>query len=411
MRKANTAISEVKINGAIFYRLTYPSANGRKREHFAKEKDAQKRLKEIKAEQKQFGQSVTAMTSTTRADAVAAEKILEGTGLTLVEIARAALEEKRRKESGKPMAEAVEAFMQSRGDRSGEYLATLKSRAAYISNFFADRTTTSLTVEDCQRMLDGLAATSEPGTVRHYRTQLSMFFKFWASRKWIDEDSNPAKKTTTVKVTSQEAAILTPQETATLLSVCHRDIRPGVILATFCGLRNAEIERLDWKAVDLAQGTVTIGAGIAKTGSRRVCPLPENARAWLAPFAQQSGNVWPSDPTKARDLWTLSRINAGYGPFFTDYPPALAAQLDPKTKKPRKDLKPWPANALRHSAISYRLALEKDLPKIAYESGNSPKIIQAHYNGLASPQAAKAFFDIMPDEAANIERPKFNKAA
>ena len=60
-------------------------------------------MKEIKDEQKRFGLSVTAMSSTTRADAAAAEKILTDTGLTLVEIARAAVEEKRRKESGKPI--------------------------------------------------------------------------------------------------------------------------------------------------------------------------------------------------------------------------------------------------------------------------------------------------------------------
>lgn len=409
MRTAKTAISQIKMNGRPTFRLTYATPTGRKREHFSDRKEAEARMKEVKSDQARFGLSVTAMTSTTRADAAAAERILVGTGLTLVELARTAVEKKRREDSGKPMPEAVAAFMQDRSKLSGEYLATLKSRATYISNFFAGRTTSSITAADCQLMLDGLAGTFSPGTVRHYRTQLSMLFAFCESRGWIT--SNPAKKTTKVKVTSQEVAILTPQEAATLLSVCHRDIRPGVIIATFCGLRNAEIERLDWKAISLAQGIITIGAGVAKTNSRRVVTIPENAKAWLAPYAQESGNVWPSDPTKARDLWTLSRVNAGYGPFFSDYPPARDAQLDPKTKKTRKDLKPWPANALRHSAISYRLAMTPDLPKLAYESGNSPAIIQRHYNGLATPQAAKLFFDIMPTVAGNITHALFNKAA
>ncbi|MFA7344900.1 MAG: hypothetical protein WC003_11390 [Terrimicrobiaceae bacterium] len=409
MRKANTAISELKINGVTRYRVTYPTATGRKRELYVDKKKAESRLKEIKEEQKRFGLSVTAMTSTTRADAVAAEKILAGTGLTLVEIARAAVEEKRRKESGEPMSDAVKAFEQSRADRSDEYRATLKSRSTYISKFFADRTTSSITADDCQRMLDGLAATSSPATVRHYRTQLSMFFSFCESRGWIT--GNPAKRTSKVTVTGREAAILTPQEAATLLSVCHPEIFPGVVLAMFCGLRQAEIERLDWKAISLAQGDITIGAGVAKTNSRRVVTIPANAKAWLASYAKKEGKVWPSDLTKARDLWTLSRINAGYGPFFTDYPPAWAAQIDPQTETTRKDLKPWPANALRHSAISYRLAQKKNLAAIAYEAGNSPKIIQAHYNGLATPQAARLFFDIMPTMGEKVTHAKFNKAA
>ena len=409
MRKANTAISEVKISGVPTFRLTYPTATGRKREHFVDRKKAEKRLKEIKDEQKRFGLSVTAMTSTTRADAAAAEKILEGTGLTLVEVARAMVEQLQKEQAGVPVADAIEAFMQSRSSRSGRYLSTLKGRAAYISNFFAGRTTAGIKASDCQQLLDGLAATQSPRTVSHYRTHLSVFLKFCEAREWID--SNPAKRTEKVMVPGQETAILTSQEAATFLSVCHRDILPGVILAMFCGLRQAEIERLDWKAVDLAQGIITIGAGVAKTNSRRVVPIPENAKAWLAPYAQESGNVWPSDQTKARDLWTLSRINAGYGPFFTDYPPARAAQLDPKTEKARKDLKPWPHNALRHSAISYRLAMTSDLAKTACESGNSPAIIKKHYDALATPQAAKLFFDILPAEAGNIARPRFNKAA
>ena len=397
MRKASTGICEVMINGRTRYRVTYPTAEGRKREHFADKKKAEDRLKEVRQEQKQFGLSVTAMTSATRADAIAAEKILSGTGLTLVEIARAAVKEKSLKESGKPMSDAVAAFELSRADRSAKYRATLKSRATFIANFFANRNTSSITAEDCQSLLDGLAATSSPGTVRHYRTQLSMLFAFCEARGWIT--GNPAKLTAKVTVRGKEAAILTPTEAATLLSVCHPDILAGVVIALFCGLRQSEIERLDWQAVSIAQGNITVGAGVTKTNSRRVVTIPANAKAWLASCSKKEGKLWPPDLTKARDLWTLSRVRAGYGPFFSDYPPARAAQIDPQTGKTRKDLKPWPANALRHSAISYRLALKKNLAEIAYEAGNSPKIVQSHYNGLATPQAAKAFFAIMPAAA------------
>jgi len=275
MRKASTAISELKIRGVTRYRVTYPTATGRKRELYVDRKKAERRLKEVKDEQKRFGQSVTAMTSTTRADATAAEKLLTDSGITLVEAARFILAEKKREQSGVPITEAVEAFLQSRGDRSADYLNTLRPRLEYIANFFAGRTTAGIKANDCQRLLDGLAGTQSQRTVSHYRTHLSVFLKFCESREWIT--GNPAKRTTSVKVPGQETAILTPQEAATLLSACHRDILPGVIIATFCGLRNAEIERLDWKAVSLAQGIITIGAGVAKTNSRRVVSIPDNA--------------------------------------------------------------------------------------------------------------------------------------
>jgi len=400
MRTAKTAISEIKINGILRYRLTYPTVDGRKREHFTKEKDAKAKMKEILAEQKQFGESVAAMTSTVRADAVAAEKILAGSGLTLVEVARAMLAQKSATDSGVPISEAVDAFMQSRDSRSAAYLRTLRPRMKYISDFFAERTSTSIKFDDCQQLLDGLAGTTSPRTVSHYRTHLSSFFKFCEARGWIT--SNPVILTSQVKVTGKDTEILTPAEAATILAGCDRRILPGIVMGMFCGLRAAEIERLDWRAVDLAQGIITIGAGVAKTNSRRVVTIPHNARAWLAPYAQPAGNVWMSDHTRARDLWTLARVRAGYGPFFTDWKEVEKLQTDPKTEKPRKDLTPWPANALRHSAISYRVALEKDLAKISYESGNSPGIIQRHYNGLASPKSAKLFFAILPTAAGNV---------
>ena len=400
MRTAKTTITEITMHGRPTFRLTYASPAGRKREHFSDRKQAMARMKIVQDEQRRFGLSAGAMSSSSRADAAAAEKILAGSGLTLVEVARTMLAQKQREESGVPIADAVAAFMESRGDRSKDYLVTLKGRADYISNFFAGRKTTGITAADCQQMLDALDSTSSPGTVRHYRTQLSMLFNFCRGRGWAS--GNPAEATSQIKVTGAEVEILAPKDAAALLANCSPDILPGVTLALFCGLRAAEIERLDWRAIDLAQGIVTIGAAVAKTNSRRVCAIPENARAWLARHAQESGNVWMADHSKARDLWTLARVQSGYGPFFTDYPPARAAQTDPKTEKPRKDLRPWPHNALRHSAISYRVALEKDLAKIAYESGNSPAIIQRHYNGLASPQTAKAFFSITPDTAANV---------
>jgi hypothetical protein len=70
----------------------------------------------------------------------------------------------------------------------------------------------------------------------------------------------------------------------------------------------------------------------------------------------------------------------------------------------RDDLHPCPDNALRHSAISYRLALTRDLPRVATEAGNSPAIVQRHYAELVKPDAAKKFFAILPREATNVIR-------
>lgn len=368
MRKANTAISEIKINGILRYRLTYPTAEGRKREHFTKEKDAKERLKEIKDEQARYGNEITGYSSMMRADAIAAMKELGGTGKTLLDAARFLHAHLLREMSGKPITEAVEAFLASRSGFSALHRKNCEGWGKKISSAFPDATTNTLTPADCQAWLDGLAGLYAPATVEIGKKMLSAVLTFAVDRKWAT--SNPASKAVLPPAKTEDPEIISPLAFATLLSDLPDELLPAAVLAGFCGIRRAELNRLQWSAVNLAQGTVTIGAGIAKTGSRRVCPIPDNARAWLASYAQQSGNV-------------------------------LAEGLDYNLELACRALS-FPKNALRHSAISYKLAMTPDLPRVAYESGNSPKVIQEHYNGLAEAGDAILYFSITPDEPANV---------
>lgn len=56
----------------------------------------------------------------------------------------------------------------------------------------------------------------------------------------------------------------------------------------------------------------------------------------------------------------------------------------------------WKHNALRHSFISYRVAEVKNVAEVALEAGNSPQMIFQHYRELVRPEAAKAWFGLMP---------------
>ena len=53
-------------------------------------------------------------------------------------------------------------------------------------------------------------------------------------------------------------------------------------------------------------------------------------------------------------------------------------------------------NGARDSRISYRVAQTGDVPRVALESGNSPKMIHDHYNDLATPADAERYFGIRP---------------
>ena len=64
---------------------------------------------------------------------------------------------------------------------------------------------------------------------------------------------------------------------------------------------------------------------------------------------------------------------------------------------------PWKHNGHRHSFISYRLAVLKDVGQVSLEAGNSPQMVFKHYRQLVRESEAQAWFAIMPPrQAGNV---------
>ena len=58
----------------------------------------------------------------------------------------------------------------------------------------------------------------------------------------------------------------------------------------------------------------------------------------------------------------------------------------------------WPPNVLRHSFISYRIAIVQSADQVALEAGNSASIIFKHYRELTTPEVAEKWFSILPKD-------------
>jgi hypothetical protein len=79
-----------------------------------------------------------------------------------------------------------------------------------------------------------------------------------------------------------------------------------------------------------------------------------------------------------------------------------AQEADEEKGTPARAQVKWKHNALRHSFISYRMAIVKDENAVALEAGNSPQMIFANYRELVTPEDAKAWFSICPERAENV---------
>ena len=177
------------------------------------------------------------------------------------------------------------------------------------------------------------------------------------------------------KVNGGAIEIYSPKELSRLVTAASEDYLPCLTIAAFSGLRTAEIQRLDLGNIHLAERFIEVSAAKAKTASRRLAPIPDNLAAWLAPYADRKGEVWPYGYFEFYRAQARCAQNAGI---------------------------PWKRNALRHSFISYRLAALQDVARVALEAGNSPQMIFQHYRELVRPRDAKAWFSIMPSSAENV---------
>lgn len=184
--------------------------------------------------------------------------------------------------------------------------------------------------------------------------------------------------------------IYAPGEVRAMLAAADTEVSPALAIAAFAGLRLAEVSRLDWKDVRLAERVIVIEAGNAKTAARRLVPISDNLAAWLAPHAQRFGPLNPATED-------LNNVGNALGSRFERA--AARAHV------------PWKRNGLRHSYISYRTATLKDVPAVALECGNSPAVIFSNYRALATEAEGREWFAVMPPQQAPNVIPLPNAAS
>lgn len=276
----------------------------------------------------------------------------------------------------KSVAEAVEELLAVQRNRG------VSDRYYYDLSYRLGRFTEAVVMDmrdvktpHVQAFLDGLQLSAQ--SYVNYRRALNLLFEFGKRRHWCAD--NPVNATERVKVRDPRTEIFTPEEMRRLLAVAEPDILPSLVLGAFAGLRSAEIERLRWSDTDLKRRIITIDNRVAKTAARRVVPVTDNLAAWLGPFSNATGRVWPHSVIlhyrRKRETAAATAVD-GREPVV------------------------WKPNALRHSYASYRYAILMDAGRVAAELGNSPNIVHRFYRELVSAEAAREWFSIMPAQTA-----------
>jgi integrase len=240
-----------------------------------------------------------------------------------------------------------------------------------------------------QTWLDSLKGSGR--TKRNYLHVVGALFRFAIKRKSLPKDAiEEIEAVQQPKEDSGEIEIFTPFEMREILTAARPEMVPWLAIAGFAGLRTAEVRRLDWSEVNLAERHIEIKASKAKTAARRLVPITDNLAAWLAPYEKPSGKI-----TDFESWWNQ----------FSKLANAVNDQRKQAAEEVGKDPSStpefvWKHNALRHSFCSYRLAVVKSAAQVALEAGNSPQMIFANYRQLVTEAEAAKWFGVSPPKAA-----------
>ena len=264
-----------------------------------------------------------------------------------------------------PIADAVRFYAANRADlvairttaqAANEFVASRQSSGvsdAYVRSArhnlkkFTDRlkgNITDIAVGDINRFLGSLDKLG-PVSRNTIRRNLITMFSFAKKQGYLHPDRKTAAELSeSFKVPDTGIEIFTPDEMGRILLAANARILPLIAIGGFAGIRSAEILRLDWEDIKWDRGHIEIAGSKAKTAARRLVPLTDNLKAWLAPWRVETGNI-------------IS---------ISDYAGALN-DTGMKAKIPGG----WRQNALRHSFISYRVEQGADTGEMSQEFGVS----------------------------------------
>jgi hypothetical protein len=118
---------------------------------------------------------------------------------------------------------------------------------------------------------------------------------------------------------------------------------------------------------------IRVSAEAAKTSRRRLTPMPDGLSQYLKAVRKDDGFVYASGKGSVD---TLQKATAAFKSSLVGVA--------------------WHRNALRASALSYRLAMTRDAAATAFEMGNSAAILMRDYRELTTPAVAQEWFGLSP---------------
>lgn len=275
------------------------------------------------------------------------------------------------------------------------YLKDLRLRLDVVSRAFAGQEIKTITAPDLNRMLAKIEGSKR--TRANFRSHVITLWRFAKAQGYLPRDrQTEAELCEVIKGAKDVGAveIFAVEDVRAILAKQSYETLPFVAINAFSGLRNAEINRAEWQWFDWSTGYIHVPDDKSKVGEERFVPIHPNLREWLEPY-RLHGCTGPINFGHAK-VQAMAQKRAERSLLDAD-----GNELLPATK--------WKRNGLRHSFISYRLAVLQNRAAVAEEAGNSVPMIQKHYRRPVLPETGKAYFEIRPSSDVIAQLVQFPK--
>ncbi len=371
----NLRLYEKHKKGRTYYQLRTPdpSGTGYLEQQFSDQGEAKTAFEIAYAAHENHGLAAHSFDAKGRGDALAALDILTPFGISLVDAAEYYADHHQSIQESKLVKDAVEELIKAKKQDglSHRYTKDLRNRLDSFVLKFGERKIAELTGEQIETWLRELCV--GPLTRNTFRMRLSVLFGFAQRRRWFLK--NPLQEVEKAKWKGAEPGTLTPDQFAKLLEVASTETLPYWAIGGFCGLRSAELERLEWQDIDIDRGLVEVTRGKSKTAARRHVAIRPALAAWLESYrGRTEGRVCPPN---LRKLLEADRARAG--------------------------IVKWPTNGLRHSFASYHLEHFKQPGTLTVEMGHVDEdLVSRFYRRRVRPEAAAQWWSITPQKTDKI---------
>lgn len=265
--------------------------------------------------------------------------------------------------------EAVEKFVASRRKlkRTERYIHS--ALQSYFNSFcerYGDKMANEITETELEKFIFVNGRSSS--TILGYIRNLNALFSYLVNRghcTWnpLTKIERPTKKETTVE-------ILSDSDTSAILQYAlDHDRKPECACATLvflCGVRVEEVEKMEWRLIDLEARLVYVTAKIAKNGKRRVNSIPENALEWLRLCAADGRVAPPNYKNRMRAIRRGAKVA-------------------------------YIQNAMRHSFASYHIAMHENAHSTAMLLGHpNANLLYNTYRHVTTKTEAERYWAILP---------------